>query len=112
MIHLIGIAILILGFFIPPLSQETVPAQIVFWAGFYLILRFGKVAARHKVISRSALIGMTFHIAAVLIIVPIGKYVMYPGTWNLSPVMICRMPPVTRLVSRCGPHVPVDCHSF
>jgi len=79
MIHLIGIAILLLGFFIQPLSQETVPAQIVFWFGFYLILRFGKVPARYPVISRSALIGMTVHIAAVLIIVLIGKFIIYPG---------------------------------
>jgi len=80
MIQFIGILILLLGFFIQPLSRETVPAQIVFWIGFYLILRFGKVAARYPVISRFALIGLTVHIAAVLILVLIGKFIMYPGT--------------------------------
>jgi len=56
MIHLLDIAILLLGFFIQPLSQETVPAQIVFWIGFYLILRFGEVATRNPVVSKFALI--------------------------------------------------------
>jgi len=40
-ISTIGIILLFFGFFIQPLSQETIPAQLVFWLGFYIILRFG-----------------------------------------------------------------------
>jgi len=76
MIDLIGIAILIVGFFIQPLSNETVPAQLVFWLGFYLILRWGKTRTRYPIVFKAALIGLTLHIAAVMIHNLIGKFII------------------------------------
>jgi hypothetical protein len=49
---LLGIAILILGFFIQSLTNGRMEAFVLFWLGFYIILRFGKVPEKYLSIAR------------------------------------------------------------